>query len=181
MATQNAANGTDGGTMIPLAGVDTPDGFAGAAVLVDENGNYISQAHPLPVELSGPIPVTIASALEITNDEGNPIPVEVASLPLPTGASTDLAIAEMKQVLAEFMQEQCVRLADIADSVGNLMTDSSGRIRVTAEVVAAHAVTLSTLANLTNMAQVGGYAANQQIIAQTQMNEFCLRQNIVIS
>ena len=82
------------------------------------------------------------------------------------------------------LQELAIRLADIADSVGNLMPDTAGRLRVTAEVVATHAVTLSTLATvttLTNMAQVGGYAANQQIIAQTQMNEFCLRQNVVIS
>lgn len=75
--------------------------------------------------------------------------------------------------VTELLQELAIRLADIADSVGNLMPDSAGRLRVTAEVVATHAVT--------NMAQVGGYAANQQIIAQTQMNEFCLRQNVVIS
>ena len=64
------------------------------------------------------------------------------------------------------------------------MPDAGGRLRVTAEVVASHAVTLASLATvttLTNMAQVGGYAANQQIIAQTQMNEACLRQNVVIS
>lgn len=72
------------------------------------------------------------------------------------------------QDVTELLQELAIRLADIADSVGNLTPDAAGRLRVTAEAVA-------------NMVQVGGYAANQQIVAQTQMNEACLRQNVVIS
>ena len=86
--------------------------------------------------------------------------------------------------VSELLREVCMRLSDIADSVANLTPDSAGRLRVTAEIVASHAVTLASLATLTtltNMAQVGGYAANQQVVAQTQMNEFCLRQNVVIS
>ena len=111
--------------------------------------------------------------------------VTLATKELPDNAhATKAAIVDdtgTVQDLSAILQEVCIRLADIADSVGNLMPDAAGRLRVTAEVVASHAVTLSTLATLTNLAQVGGYAANQQIIAQTQMNEFCLRQNIVIS
>jgi hypothetical protein len=88
------------------------------------------------------------------------------------------------------LNEMCIRMSDVADSVGNLSPDAAGRLRVTADVVATHAVTLASLAtvttvttvtSLTNMASVGGYAANQQIIAQTQMAELQLRQNIVIS
>lgn len=91
------------------------------------------------------------------------------------------------QDLSALLQEICIRLADIADSVGNLMPDAAGRLRVTAEVVASHAVTLASLATVTtvgtvtNQTQVGGLAANQQIIALTQISEQALRQNVVIS
>jgi hypothetical protein len=104
--------------------------------------------------------------------EGNPMPVADASLADVIG----------------LLNELCIRMSDVADSVSFLgLPDAAGRLRVNAEIVASHAVTLASLATvttlttLTNMAQVGGYAANQQIVAQTQMNEAPLRQNIVIS
>ena len=56
----------------------------------------ISASNPLPVAISGSIPVTVASALEITNDEGNPIPVSASSLPLPTGAATQTTLAAIE-------------------------------------------------------------------------------------
>lgn len=112
--------------------------------------------------------LTDATGTEI--DGANPLPV---------------ADPGLTAVIA-LLNELCVRIADVADSVGNLTNDTGGRLRVNAEIVAAHAVTLAstavtTVTTLTNMAQVGGYAANQQIVAQTQMAEAQLRQNIVIS
>lgn len=89
-----------------------------------------------------------------------------------------------EETLIGLMNEMMLRLADIGDSVGNLTPDAVGRLRVNAEIVASHAVTLASLATvttLTNMAQIGGYAANQQMVAQTQMAEGDLRRNIVIS
>lgn len=53
----------------------------------------VSSTNPLPVEIQGSIPVTIASAIEITNDAGNAIPVSAASLPLPTGAATEASLS----------------------------------------------------------------------------------------
>jgi hypothetical protein len=81
------------------------------------------------------------------------------------------------------LEEIAVRLSDIADSVGNLMPDVAGRLRVTAEVVAniATITTVTTVGTVTNQTSIGGLAANQHIMALTQMNEFGLRQNIVIS
>jgi len=85
------------------------------------------------------------------------------------------------------LQEIAIRLIDIADSVGNLMPDASGRLRVNAETVASHPVTLSTVTtvstvtSMTNQAQIGGYAANQHIMALLQMNEAQLRNNVVFS
>ena len=114
--------------------------------------------------------------------------VTLATKELPDSAhATKAAIVDdtgAVQDLSALLQEVCIRLADIADSVGNLMPDAAGRLRVTAEVVASHAVTLAsvtTVGTVTNQTQVGGLAANQQIIALTQMAEQALRQNVVIS
>ena len=81
------------------------------------------------------------------------------------------------------LEELAVRLSDIADSLGNLSPDIAGRLRVTAEVVAniATITTVTTVGAVTNQTNIGGLAANQQIIALSQMNEFSLRQNILIS
>lgn len=89
-----------------------------------------------------------------------------------------------EETLIAVLTELAARLSDVADSVGNLSPDTGGRLRVNAEIVASHAVTLASLATLTtlsNMAGVGGYAANQQMLALTQSAEGDLRRNIVIS
>lgn len=78
------------------------------------------------------------------------------------------------------LEEVAFRLSDIADSLGNLSPDIAGRLRVTAEVVA-NIATITTVATVSNQTNIGGLAANQHIMALTQMNEFGLRQNIVIS
>jgi len=81
------------------------------------------------------------------------------------------------------LRELAVRLSDIADSLGNLSPDIAGRLRVTAEVVAniATITTVTTVGTVTNQTNIGGIAANQQVVALTQMAEASLRQNIVIS
>ena len=82
--------------------------------------------------------------------------------------------------ITNLLEELAIRLADIADSVGNLMPDTAGRLRVAAETVAniATITTVTTVGTVTNQAQIGGLAANQQIIALTQMAESALRVNI---
>lgn len=57
------------------------------------NDGDVSSDNPLPVSITGSIPVTIASAIEITNDDGNAIPMSAASLPLPTGAATETTLS----------------------------------------------------------------------------------------
>lgn len=78
------------------------------------------------------------------------------------------------------LEEVAFRLSDIADSLGNLSPDIAGRLRVTAEVVA-NIATITTVATVSNQTNIGGLAANQHILALTQMAEASLRQNIVIS
>ncbi len=152
VAKANVGTGTDG-----LAGVDTPNGFAGAAKLVDATGADIASGNPLPVSMASP----------------------------PSGAATDATIEAVNSLLNEI----AVRLCDIADSVGNLSPDVSGRIRVAAESVANIATittvttvsTVTTVGTVTTMTQIGAVPAVQAMYAFTQMNEYCLRQNVVIS
>ena len=109
-AKANVGAGTD-----VLAGKTVGGKFAGAVVILDDTGAEIGESNPLSVEIVGSIPVTIASAIEITNDAGNAIPVQgtfwqatqpvsgsfwqatqqvsLADLPLPTGAATEATLA----------------------------------------------------------------------------------------
>ena len=63
------------------------------------------------------------------------------------------------------------------------MPDTAGRIRVAAETLGTLSTitTVTTVGTVTNQSQVGGYAANMQMIYMSQMAEMALRQNVVIS
>lgn len=89
-AKANTGAGTD-----QLAVIPTAAGKAGAVALVGSDGALVDAANPVPVKIQGSIPVTIASAIEITNDAGNAIPVSAAALPLPTGAATEASLAAL--------------------------------------------------------------------------------------
>lgn len=52
------------------------------SIAVDKYGNFYDTNNPLPIT------ITSGVELEFKNDSGNPLPVSVDSLPLPTGAST---------------------------------------------------------------------------------------------
>lgn len=88
-----------------------------------------------------------------------------------------------EETLAAMFEEFALRLCDIADSVGNLSPDLSGRIRVAAETVAniGTVTTVTTVSTVSNVASIGGLSAAQEIIALTQLAEMALRRNIVIS
>lgn len=105
VAKANVGAGTD-----QIAGKSTASGFVGSVLLTDKNGAEIDIANPVPVAIQGSIPVTIASAIEITNDAGNAIPVQgtfwqatqpvsAAALPLPAGASTEASLAALSAKL----------------------------------------------------------------------------------
>lgn len=72
LAKANVGAGTD-----QLAGVQTPDGFAGAVALVDDAGALVNDANPLAVGVQGSVAVT------------------ADALPLPTGAATQATLAEL--------------------------------------------------------------------------------------
>jgi hypothetical protein len=158
-ARANVGAGTD-----DLAGLTLPEGFAGAVVLLDADGVLVDGANPVPVAVAG----------------------------VPPGAATEVTVA----AVADLLQELAVRLCDIADSVGNLMPDVAGRLRVSAEsaVIASGTLTavttvstvttvttVGTVTTMANQTNIGGFAANQHIMALTQMCEADLRRNIVIS
>ncbi len=60
-ARANVGAGTDA-----LAGVVTPDGFAGAVVLVDDTGALHSDANPVPVGIQGAVPLPTGAATQAT-------------------------------------------------------------------------------------------------------------------
>lgn len=60
-AKANVGAGTDA-----LAGVVTPDGFAGAVVLVDDTGALHSDANPVPVGIQGTVPLPTGAATQAT-------------------------------------------------------------------------------------------------------------------
>lgn len=164
IARANTGSGTDILATKELAGgVQLPK-----ALLVDGSGVEFDAGNPVPVEIQGSIPVTIASAIEITNDAGSPIPVESPASDAKLDSVTDL------------LREVAYRLSDIADSVGNLMPDTSGRIRVAAETLGTLS-TITTVSTVTNQAQMGAMALNAYVATISQMNEGDLRRNVVIS
>ena len=87
------------------------------------------------------------------------------------------------QDLTEQLKEICIRLADIGDSVGNLTTDVTNRLRIVTDVASAIGAvsTVTTVGTVTNQAQIGGLAATQHMMYLSQMAEQNLRQNVVYS
>ena len=134
-AKANVGAGTDA-----LAGKATAGGFVGAVLLTDDSGAEYTAANPVPVEIQGSIPVTIASAIEITNDAGNAIPVQgtvaVTSADLATLAgvvrSEDSAAASGQAGIPMLAMRQ---LSDTTstDTDGDytlLKIDEEGRVKV---------------------------------------------------
>lgn len=83
VAKANTGAGTD-----QLAGKSTASGFVGSVLLTDKNGTEIDTANPLPVGVQGTVPVS-GTFWQATQ------PVSAASLPLPTGASSEATLAAL--------------------------------------------------------------------------------------
>jgi hypothetical protein len=86
-ARANTGTGTD-----QLAVVDTASGKAGAVALVDDAGELVTTANPLPVEIQGSIPVS--GSVTVSNFPATQ-PVSLAASPLPTGAATEASLAAL--------------------------------------------------------------------------------------
>jgi len=94
---------------------------------------------------------------------------------------SNIATEPTLQSVTELLNEVAIRLCDIADSIGNLSPDAAGRLRVALEVGSAATATLGAVSSVNNLPTIGTLAANQHIIALTQMAEGDLRRNIVIT
>ncbi len=141
-AKANVGAGTD-----TLAGKSTAGGFVGAVLLTDDSGAEIGAANPLPVEITGSIPVTIASAIEITNDAGNPIPV---SGTVSTGLSQPLTDTQLRAAAVPVsgpLTDAQLRATDVPVSVGNFpATQAVSAAALPLPTGAATEATLATLA-----------------------------------
>lgn len=145
------------------------------------------RASPLPVSISGSIPVTIASAIEVTNDAGNPLPVSgtvaVSSSALPAGAATVAGQAAIVSALGAPLQAggtvaldapTLAALESITASTGGL-TDA--QLRAAAVPMSASALPLpsgaateTTLATLLSAAQALQAAAEALNAKTTAVN-----------
>jgi len=92
------------------------------------------------------------------------------------------------------IDELILQIMLLVDALSFLSPDAVGRLRVNVETGALTSLptttvtgtltgvtTVTTCSTVTNQAQMGGYAANQHMIALTLMTEADLRRNIVIS
>ena len=141
-AKANVGAGTD-----VLAGKTVGGKFAGAVVILDDTGAEIGESNPLSVEIVGSIPVTIASAIEITNDAGNPIPV---SGTVSTGLSQPLTDTQLRAAAVPVsgpLTDAQLRATDVPVSVGNFpATQAVSAAALPLPTGAATEATLATLA-----------------------------------
>jgi hypothetical protein len=81
------------------------------------------------------------------------------------------------------LEEIAFAIHHLASVLEFLNPDAAGRLRVLTDAGSAVGTvnTVLTLNTMTNQTQIGGIAANQQIIALTLGNEADLRRNIVIT
>ena len=81
------------------------------------------------------------------------------------------------------LEEIAFAIHNLASLLGFLNPDAAGRLRVLTDAGSAVGTvnTVLTLNTMTNQTQIGGIAANQQIIALTLGNEADLCRNIVIT
>lgn len=150
-----------------------------AAALVDETGAQVgTDANPLPVTVENALTVSgtvgVSGSVEVANDAGNPLPVNgtvavsnfpatqpvsAASLPLPTGASTETTLSAIKAKTDNLD----VALSTRTKPADTQKVDGSG---VTQPVSAASlplptgAATETTLGNVKSGVQLGGYGVN---------------------
>lgn len=81
------------------------------------------------------------------------------------------------------LEETAFAIHHLASVLEFLNPDAAGRLRVLTDASSAvgQVNSVLTLNTMTNQAQIGGIAANQQMIALTLGNEADLRRNIVIT
>jgi hypothetical protein len=166
-AKANVGSGTD-----QLAGRVVGGKFAGAVILVDENGLEISGANPLDVALAAPV--------EIANDSGNPIPVS-GTVKLATSNGADVTVANPLPV--EIDGTINVNQADAASSgnlsiVGSTVTVSlnamaSLAIQMRASTVPAFAGTImfEGTVNGTDWESIRGFYAGSVGESYTQVDQ----------
>lgn len=92
--------------------------------------------------------------------------------------------------LVEAVEALRIAVQALTRTIGNSLPDTSGRIRVSADVVATHPVTQSgtwniatttTVSTVTNQTQMGGLVATDQIPALMHISADSLRRNISVS
>ena len=85
--------------------------------------------------------------------------------------------------LIEAIEAMRMAIASLTRSIGQAMPDTAGRLRVNVETgaVTVGSGTITTVATLTNQAQIGGLAATEHIPSLMRLGADSVRRNITVS
>ena len=136
--------------------------------------------------------VTVAGASIATDDVGG-VQFQKAKINLggdgvddgTVGVGNPLPVIGLGE-LVEALEAQRMTLEALVKTIGMSMPDVAGRLRVAIDAISgsltlATITTVGTVGAVTNQAQVGGFAANQQMPALAFMAADSLRRNIQVA
>ena len=148
---------------VAVSGLPLPTGAATEATLADVSAK-------LPALSGGRVPVELppgGGGLTDSELRAEAVPVSVAG------------------ELLEAIEALRMTVQSLSRSIGLVTIDAVGQQRVTAAVTSlptlANVTTVGTTGTLTNQSNVGGYAANDQIMALMRISAGVLRNNITVS
>lgn len=116
------------------------------------------------------------SGTEITNEAGNPVPVNEKGELLEATEALRMAINTLTKTIGFAMPDTAGRLRVLAEN------PTPANLQVTAVIAAAQTLaTLTTLTTLSNQTSMGGFAANDQIPALMNTLAVQSRRNISVT
>lgn len=140
---------------------------SGATVAADEIGGVLHQRVKIGVGGDG-------TAVDVSSS--NPLPVDVNGEMLEAIEALRMAIASLTRTIGIVMPDTVGRLRVLAEN------PTAANLTMTASLAAGQTLAgLTTLSTLTNQTQVGGFNANDQIPALMNANAGSLRRNISVT
>ena len=144
----------------------------------------ISTANPMPITAPNALSVSAANAIPISTSQT--LGVSAASN-LPVSVTGTLATQETGE-LVEAIEALRMAVQSLNRTVGQVLPDSTGRMRVNVETGANMAITslptlstVTTVTTLSNQTQIGGIIAVDQVPALMCMAAQGLRRNITVT
>lgn len=144
-----------------------------------------SAAVPVDVQIMGVPLVAVDGSVSVTGStvdvSGSSVNANITNTSIPvtsaSGAIFDVnAVGELIECLEAMRQYQI----SLNRTIGMLMPDTSGRMRVLLDAITAN-LTLSTVTNVTTLAQLAGQPAAEVVYGALHVGADSIRRNITIS